>query len=134
MNVSIGKTILISAIVLVGASIGCSYLSVLTNVATAPARVMNKTLETDNIIFNYEYFFDMNAAFTSRSAQVRQYKDLYMVELDKDEKIRLRTEMSAMQQSCRELVTKYNANSLKLNRRVFKDKNLPYQLEIKECE
>ena len=131
---STGKAILIGAVILIGVPIGCSYLGVLNKAATAPARVINKTLETDNIIFNYEYFFDMNAAFTSRSAQVKQYKDLYATETDKDEKIQLRTEMSAMQQSCRELATKYNANSLKLNRGLFKDKKLPYQLEIKECE
>jgi hypothetical protein len=108
--------------------------STFSSVATAPSRVINKTLQTDNIIFNYERFFDVNASFTSRSAQVKQYKEFLATETDPSEKIRLRTEMAAMQQSCRELATKYNADSQKMNRSVFKDSDLPYTLNIAECE
>ena len=108
--------------------------STFTSVATAPSRVVNKTLQTDNIIFNYERFFDVNANFTSRVAQVKQYKEFLATETDPSEKIRLRTEMAAMQQSCRELATKYNADSQKMNRSLFKDKDLPYTLNISECE
>ena len=108
--------------------------STFSSVATAPSRVINKTLQTDNIIFNYERFFDVNASFTSRSAQVKQYKEFLATETDPREKIRLRTEMAAMQQSCRELATKYNADSQKMNRSVFKDSDLPYTLNIAECE
>jgi hypothetical protein len=108
--------------------------STFSSVATAPSRVINKTLQTDNIIFNYERFFDVNASFTSRSAQVKQYKEFLATETDPSEKVRLRTEMAAMQQSCRELATKYNADSQKMNRSVFKDSDLPYTLNIAECE
>ncbi len=108
--------------------------STFTSVATAPSRVVNKTLETDNIIFNYERFFDINANFTSRVAQIKQYKEFFDNETNSVEKINLRTELAAMQQSCRELATKYNADSEKMNRSLFKDKDLPYTLNISECE
>lgn len=108
--------------------------STFTSVATAPSRVINKTLQTDNIIFNYERFFDVSANFTSRVAQIKQYKDFLATETEQSEKVRLRTEMAAMQQSCRELATKYNADSQKMNRSLFKDKDLPYTLNTSECE
>ena len=113
--------------------LGCSALGVWGSVSTAPGRVIGKTLETDNIIFNYEYFFDTNAAYKSRLSQVQEYRQLLASETDAGEKIRLRTEYSAMQQSCRELATKYNANSRKLNRGLFKDRQLPYELDETSC-
>lgn len=108
--------------------------STFSSVVTAPSRVVNKTLQTDNIIFNYERFFDVNANFTSRAAQIKQYKEFLATETDPAERVHLRTEMAAMQQSCRELATKYNADSQKMNRSLFKDKDLPYTLNISECE
>lgn len=119
---------------LIALPIAFGAYSTFSSVATAPSRVINKTLQTDNIIFNYERFFDVNANFTSRSAQVKQYKEFLATETDPSEKVRLRTEMAAMQQSCRELATKYNADSQKMNRSVFKDSDLPYTLNIAECE
>lgn len=119
---------------LIALPIAFAAYSTFSSVATAPSRVINKTLQTDNIIFNYERFFDVNANFTSRVAQIKQYKEFLATETDPSEKIRLRTEMAAMQQSCRELATKYNADSQKMNRSLFKDKDLPYTLNIAECE
>jgi hypothetical protein len=119
---------------IVALPVAFSAYSTFSSVVSAPSRVINKTLQTDNIIFNYERFFDLNANFTSRSLQAAQYKDFLATETDPAEKIRLRTEMAAMQQSCRELATKYNADSEKMNRSLFKDKDLPYTLNIAECE
>jgi len=119
---------------LIALPLAFSAYSTFTTVASAPSRVINKTLQTDNIIFNYERFFDVNANFTSRVAQVKQYKDFLATETDPSEKVRLRTEMAAMQQSCRELATKYNADSQKMNRSLFKDKDLPYTLNTTDCE
>lgn len=128
------KYVAIGVVALIAIPVGLNAIGVFNTVATAPGRVINTTLQTDNIIFNYERFFDLNANFTSRSMQVAQYKEFLLTETDPAEKIRLRTEMAAMQQSCRELATKYNADSEKMNRSLFKDKDLPYTLNIAECE
>lgn len=128
------KYVAIGVAALIAIPVGLNAIGVFNTVATAPGRVINKTLQTDNIIFNYERFFDLNANFTSRRAQYLQYKGFLLTETDPAEKIRLRTEMAAMQQSCRELATKYNADSQKMNRSLFKDKDLPYTLNIAECE
>lgn len=117
-----------------GALIGLPVVVTVTNVLSAPSRVLNKTIETNNIIFNYERFFDLNSNFDSRVSQVNQYKLLVSNETDKQEKINLRTELAGMQQSCRELANKYNADSQKLNVGLFKDRNLPYTLNATLCE
>lgn len=128
------KSVMLTVTALVCVPLAVSAYSTFTTVASAPGRVINKTLSTNNIIFNYEKFFDVNASFTSRSAQVKQYKNFLASESDPSEKIRLRTEMAAMQQSCRELATKYNFDSQKMNQNLFKDKDLPYTLNTSECE
>lgn len=128
------RTVALCVVGLLAVPLAVGAYSTFTTVATAPSRVINKTLETDNIVFNYERFFDVSANFTSRAAQVKQYKGFLATETDQTEKVRLRTEMAAMQQSCRELATKYNADSQKMNRSLFKDKDLPYTLNIAECE
>ena len=119
---------LIAVIGFVGSLVGTA-----TKVATAPGRVLNKTLETNNIIDSYEWFYDTNAAFISRQNQVVQYNTMYAEEEDKSEKRKIRTELAAMQQTCRDLVTKYNANSEKMNKSIFKGWELPHSLYIEDC-
>ena len=128
------KTVALWTAGIIALPVAFAAYSTFSSVVTAPSRVVNKTLQTNNIIFNYERFFDMNASFQARRAQYLQYKGFLVTETDPAEKIKLRTEMAAIQQSCRELATKYNADSEKLNRSLFKDKDLPYTLNIAECE
>lgn len=103
-------------------------------VTSAPGRVISSTLQTDNILGNYSLFFDRSAQYDARLAQIKEHK-LYMVDTtDADEKIRLRTELSTMRASCRNLATSYNADSQKLNVRLFKSNNLPYTLSMENCD
>jgi hypothetical protein len=126
----IGLTL--ALVLFVGVPVGCAVVSMTNSVATAPARVVTKTLETDNIIYNYEYFFNVNSQYNSRVAQIKSWE----VETDADpaERQRLRVEVSAMRQSCRELANNYNANSGKMNRAIFRDHNLPQTLDASLCE
>jgi len=109
------------------------FIKTATTVVSAPSRVLNKTLETNNIIQTYEWFYDVSASYTSRLNQVNQYKTMLSTESDKGEKYRIRTELAAMQQTCRDLAAKYNANSEKMNKSVFKGWELPSSLSINEC-
>jgi hypothetical protein len=110
-----------------------SYLGVFGKALTAPSRVINKTLDTNNIIHNYEWFFDVNAAYTSRLGQIKTQK-AWLSDSKGDETNRLRIELGAMQQTCRDLATKYNANSEKMNTSVFKGWSLPDSLSMSSCE
>ena len=109
-----------------------SILGVFSSAVTAPSRVISKTLETDNIIQSYEWFYDVDASYKARLAQVIQYKT-FINEADKNERFRVRTELAAMQQTCRDLATKYNANSEKMNKSIFKGWSLPHNLSQESC-
>lgn len=104
------------------------------DVATAPGRVLSKTVETDNIILSYEWFHDANANYDARLGQLAELRKAYIEEPDPAEKARLRVDLSAVRQSCRELATKYNANSQKVNKSIFKSGNLPVTLNQQFCE
>lgn len=128
------KYVAIGVAALIAIPVGLNAIGVFNTVATAPGRVINKTLQTDNIIFNYERFFDVNANYTARVAQIKEHKPILEAETDAAEKTRLRVELSAMKQSCRELANGYNADAQKLNRSLFRDNKLPEQLDVTACE
>ena len=109
-------------------------LGVIGTAATAPGRVANKTLGTDNIISSYEWFYDTNAQFDSRRGQIKAHAALAKAEEDPKERSRLNIELAAMRQSCRDMATKYNANSEKANKSIFKSRGLPETLNINDCE
>lgn len=114
--------------------LGGHALGVFGTVATAPGRVVNKTLETDNIVSSYEWFYDVNAQFDARRGQIAGHTKLIATEQDKQERSRLNIELAAMRQSCRDLATKYNANSEKANKSLFKSRGLPESLSTTTCE
>lgn len=124
---------LLGIVGLVGIGVGMNYLSTLSKVATAPSRVINRTMDTDNIISNYEWFHDVHAAFQAKLGQVKTHKSLVSTS-EGAEKSRLNMELAAMRQKCRELVTRYNANSIKTNRSIFKGKTAPEELDLAYCE
>jgi hypothetical protein len=94
----------------------------------------SKVLSPDNIIHNYEWFHDVYQTRQSRINQIIQYKGFYAAEEDPKEKNRLRVDMTAMQTSCRDLTSKYNANSQKVHVSIFKGGSLPDMLNLSECE
>ena len=128
-----GKIIGLGLLVLVGLPIAGAVLSTFSSVVTAPARVINKTLETDNIISNYEWYHDAYGAWTARVEQVGQFQGFLADETDAAEKRRLRIELAAIQQACRELAERYNANSRKINRAIFKGTSTPAELDLTVC-
>jgi hypothetical protein len=118
---------------LIAAPIGCGIYSTFSSVTTAPSRVINRTLQTTNIIQNYEWFFDTNAQFKTRLQQVRDQEAAMADETDKAERERLRIELNTIRYSCRDLANTYNANSEKQNRALFKSRGLPATLDQEEC-
>lgn len=127
------KTILYLIAGFFGIVIVAGFLASATSIISAPGRVLRDTLQTQNIIDNYEMFFDLNAGFERRVADIRSYKEM-MVGVTGDEAQRQRIELKGLQQTCRDLVTRYNAATAKMNRGVFKDSDLPYTLNLADCE
>lgn len=113
--------------------IGCSLVSTTASVTTAPGRVVSKTLETNNIIGSYEGFFNRKAAYDARVAQIDEFEQMAKDNTDPAEAQRLRIELSAMRQSCRDIATTYNADSAKANKSIFRDGDLPLTLSESAC-
>jgi hypothetical protein len=105
------------------------------SIMSQPARIVSKTFDANNVINNYEWFYDARGNFEARIAQVKQFKSFLGDEMnDKNEKARTRIDMAAIQQSCRDLAQRYNVNAEKLNRGIFRSNNLPESLNAGECE
>lgn len=99
-----------------------------------PAALLDKATDTTKMLANYEWFYETSNNFNTRTTQVAALKKILMEETDKSEKSRLRVDLSAVQQSCRELAAKYEAQSGKIHVGYLKSKSLPESLNAKECE
>lgn len=131
------KVIALGVAFILAAPVACSMY----NVATAPARVANRTLETDNIINNYEWF-------------KRQYNDIKAIDIkieiandnlerfkndagprsswtfeDKTESSRLNAIVAGLEASRADMISIYNARSKMANRNIFKSNDLPESVE-----
>ena len=110
----------------------------LFNMATQPMRttsgVINRTLDPDNVIAKYEWFHDAHGQYQARVNQIASTSKMYTEEKDPGERSRLRIELAAQRQSCRDLVTRYNANATKTNVSIFQGREAPSSLNINTCE
>lgn len=100
-------------------------LATAMNVISLPGRVVTREVGTDRAIGNYEWFFDYNSQYQSRLAQIESYKKVADIQP---------LELESVRQACRSLANDYNAQSMKINKRWFKDSALPDQLEVGACE
>lgn len=98
-----------------------------------PAALVGKTMQTDNIIHKYEWFYDTSNAINSRVAQIRAHKQL-VAGAEGSEKSRLQIEVAGMQQSCRDMVAQYNANASKVNVAIFKTDSTPVSFSLTVCD
>jgi hypothetical protein len=128
------KWALLVLVLLSGVGIVGSWLGLFARAVSTPAQVAARVIHPDNVLYNYEWFYDVNAQYEARAAQLRAWNGEYVAETDAAERRRLRVEVQAVSQSCRNLVTSYNANSEKLNRELFKGWSLPERLDLLSCE
>jgi hypothetical protein len=117
-----------------GAVVGVSLIGAGASVGTAPGRMVSDTMRTQNIKQSYEYFHDASNNFEASVAQVTQYKAFVQSETDAAERSRLRIEMAAIQQGCRNLAAEYNSNSAKVNHGIFRGTSTPSALNSSRCE
>lgn len=126
--------LLLAGLFIAGAGVAFRYMSAAATVASAPARVLDRTMATDNIIASYEFFHDAHNNVVARLGQIREHKRLLAEETDRVEQSRLRLELAAMKTACRDLAAKYNANSVKTNKSIFKGREAPEMIELTICE
>lgn len=128
----IGKVVLYVGAGLIGVAVLVGAATPILSVLTAPGRVLTKTMGTENIINNYEMFFDLNAGYQRRLGDIAGHTAAVSTATG-DEKNRLTVELLGMKNTCRDLVTRYNAESSKQNRSLFKAADLPSELDINSC-
>jgi len=116
---------------------------VLDKTAETGYGIVDKTLNADNAIFNYEQFHDLyqgakqQAVNISNSKnQINNLQETYGEDASKYPKD-VRNDLSFQQQTLegyllqyQKIVSEFNSNSKKLNRELFKAKELPYQLPL----
>lgn len=86
-----------------------------------------------NSFSTYSKFYDFHQAHISNMSRIESYRNSYNEAKTDDERSRTKVELNAVQQTCRELVAKYNADSSKIQMDMFKSKNLPYRLDVASC-
>jgi len=116
-----------------GSLVGITALLTALKVVTLPTSLISKTADTTNVIHNYEWFHDVDAAIQAKKGQLSTHVSL-LKDADAGERSRLNMEVAAIRQSCRDLVTKYNANSEKINRGIFKGTSLPELHNVNVCD
>lgn len=122
--------VLLAGFVVIGSLAG-SFVSAVT----APSRVASQTLGTNNIITNYEWFHQAHANYQGRVRQIAAHRKLVDGAAGQPaEASRLTMELAAMQQSCRELATTYNARATMTNRSIFMGREAPETLNPNLCE
>lgn len=129
-------------IIAIGAlAIGASYVSGAVSVATAPSRVAQKTLNTDNIIHNYEWFRQQAYDVDAIDIKITQNQNsLTALETalgarstwsfdDRQEHSRLTSIVNGLVAQRADMVAEYNARSKMANRSIFKTNDLPETLD-----
>lgn len=103
-------------------------------VASTPARVIERTVQTDNVIDSYNAFYTLKARYDARTQDIRNYTEVMAQETDPDQLRIQRLNIVAMKTACRDLVTRYNASSERLTSSWFRDQRLPQTLDMEGCE
>ncbi len=105
--------------------------------ATAPMRsatgVVERTLDPNNVIATYERFHDRWKGYEARLRQIAETERNINAETDPRERQRLRVDLGAQRQSCREIAAGYNADAAKTNRSIFQGREAPATLDMERC-
>lgn len=122
-------------------SVGALVTKPATSAVSTASGVIDKTLNADNALFNYENFHDLYRKTEQQVANIRssqqaidRLKETYGADAaiwPKD----VRSELAHLTQTLdghkmqyERLVSEYNANSSKINRSLFKGTSLPSEL------
>lgn len=115
-------------------------LFVADTVVDSAKGVVTKTLDSDNVIQNYEWFKQTYRDVLAAEAKITTLEDekkMFMDSAgdrkdwsfeDKNEYSRLGSTISGLKNHRQDLVAQYNARSKMMNRSIFKGSDVPYEL------
>lgn len=135
-SMSISKTVLIIIIITLLLIFGQCIKLVLDQVFG----VAEKTLDPDNIVYNYEWFkmqyndyLSLKSKIQIQEIEQNNYKQTYQNSWDEDAKKeyqRLSTIQTGLKYQLQDVIQEYNQKSSMINRNIFKDSELPYELNL----
>jgi hypothetical protein len=121
--------------------VGGFYMGVFGNVVTTPGAIINKTVNADNILNNYHWFYDQyneiktaKATYDNDSAAVSAFessagpRDKWTFE-DKTEWNRLTSLVLGARNGYNGLVNDYNSKASQLDKKLFKANDLPDHID-----
>ena len=123
------KKILVILVLLV-AVLSISGCYAVRDAAGAARTISARTFDGDNVIGNYEYF---HSTYTEISSKVTAYNNYNrQMSLNKDQEMlnRMLIEQNGVFNYINDLCGQYNARSKMENRKLFKDKQLPFSLNF----
>jgi hypothetical protein len=114
-------------------------LGVFGSVASAPGRVVKRTMETDNILYNYEWFkrqYQQVGAVDGQIGDAKADLDEYASRIgngdvtfqQEAEYSRLRSILTGLRNQRRNYVAEYNARARMANRSLFMGRDLPPEM------
>lgn len=118
-----------------------SVLSLGMKVISTPGRVLSKTLDTDNVITNYEWFKQQfqdvqaqDAKIAAAKSALDQFRDAAGPRSgwqfdDRQEFSRLSSVVLGLTSQRASMVAQYNARTKMLNRDVFRTSDLPAEIQ-----
>jgi hypothetical protein len=126
-------------LLVVGVTVLDKVLFVTDTVDRSVKGVITKTLDSDNVLQNYEYFKQSNQDYVAartnvevskkKVAELKETPRKDMDWSDKQELTKAETTLQGQIAYVNQLVADYNAKSQMQNRSLFKTKDLPFQLE-----
>lgn len=122
-----------SFVAILGIGIAGAAIKTVMAPINAASGVVSRTLDPDNIINRYEWYHDAYGVYKSRVNQI-QVSKADLAASDPAERNRVRIELRAQQQNCRQLAEQYNANATKTNQSIFMGRTAPRRLDSAECE
>lgn len=137
-GLSFGVAVLLGVMVL--SVIGGTGFFVI-NLLSQPARIVQKTFDADNVIYNYEWFKQQNADIqsittkaTNADASVKEFeaaageRSTWTFE-DKQREAQLSSVALGLKNQRASMVAEYNARSQMANRSIFKTGDLPLTID-----
>ena len=126
----------------IGISVVCTVVGVVSYPFIQARRVYEKTLDADNVIYNYEWFkqrYEDIDAIDSKIVQAKAAVEQFKVDagerkdwdrMDKEEFSRLSSVELGLNQQRADIAAEYNARSRMANRKIFKmgDTELPQHI------
>lgn len=132
--INLMKTFFVAIGVVAAIMVGFTLLNVLgvpLNIVNQGARVINKTVDADNVIYNYEYFKQacedieaQNVKIANAETELKNFEASAGVRSewtfeDKNEHSRLTTNVTGTKNVQQEMVAKYDGRAKMANRAIF---------------